>query len=157
MLICENMLIRTVMGLRYSRAAIVLGACACASGAPATRTETAIIVGPPAVVIPFGDFVPFIDATQEGGECKRIASTEANEPTTMLLLAFPQWSGTKRNVSVTFDSVGRPLRYSDLRGDLRRDKTGPETVILIDFERGTAHASNEWPDRLGQDAEGQAA
>jgi hypothetical protein len=157
------------MAFRYLHIFVVVAACGCASSAPPgglptkppapalPRADREIVVGPPTIVGALGRFVPLIAATEDGGECKRLASTGASGPTTILLLAFPQWTGTKRNVSVTFDSTGRRLRYSDLRGDLRRDKTGPETLILIDFERGTSHVANEWPDRPAQGADGEAA
>jgi hypothetical protein len=67
-----------------------------------------------------------------------------------VILSFPDRQNTKRNVALAFDPRGQLLRYNDLRGDLRREKTGPQTSIVIDFETQSAIATNEWPERPGK-------
>lgn len=98
-------------------------------------------------------FVAAVPATEEGGECATIERSEGRG--VLYVLSFPRSNAPVRNVSVDFDSAGQPIHYSDLRGDLRREKTGPQTSVLLNFLHGTAQAVNEWPGRPGEMAEGE--
>lgn len=98
-------------------------------------------------------FVPAVPGSGDGGECEVSGRTERRGA--LYVLSFPESDGVGRNVSVEFDSVWQPIHYSDLRGDLRRVKTGPQTSVLLDFRDGTAQALNEWPGRIGEMAEGE--
>jgi YD repeat-containing protein len=102
-------------------------------------------------------FVPAVAAVEEGGECDTVRIARADDPVTLIILSFPRTDAPTRNVSVTYDSAGQRLRYNDLRGDLRREKTGPQTSILLDFSRRTAFATNEVPGRPAEIATGDLA
>ena len=128
-----------------------------AAAEPSAGVETAVVIGPMSSSGALESFVPAVEPIEEGGECNRLQLSGTEGPTTLVLLSFPSASATKRNVSVEFDSAGRRLRYSDLRGNLRREKTGPQTSVLLDFVRRQATATNEWPGRPGQVADGDLA
>ncbi|MBW3629923.1 MAG: hypothetical protein KY464_11575 [Gemmatimonadetes bacterium] len=90
-------------------------------------------------------FVPAVEAASEGGECETLPRGTTGDDEVLYILSFPSREDTRRNISLSFDPEGRLLRYNDLRGDLRREKTGAMTAIVLDFQRGTAIASNEFP------------
>jgi hypothetical protein len=99
-------------------------------------------------------FVAVVPATDDdGGECDTVERPGSQAP--LYLLSFRRSNRAVRNVSVEFDSAGRPTHYSDLRGDLRLEKTGPQTSVVLSFRDGTARALNEWPGRAGEMAVGE--
>jgi hypothetical protein len=125
--------------------------------ADGARVETGVVVGPAGRPLGLARFVAAVPATEEGGQCDTLRVDGPEGPSTLVILSFPRIDSTTRNVSVTYDASGRRLHFSDLRGDLRRVKTGPQTSVLLDFTRGTASASNEWPGRSGEIASGALA
>lgn len=96
-------------------------------------------------------FVPAVAATEEGGECEilRVPGQFA-----LHLLSFPSREASVRNVSIRFDSAANPVHYSDARGDLRRERTGPRTSVTLDFQTGVAHGFNWVPGRPAERAVG---
>lgn len=96
-------------------------------------------------------FVPAVAATEEGGECE-ILNIPGHDP--VHVLSFPRRGASVRTVSIVFDSTGQPLHYSDSRGDLRRERTGPRTSVLLTFEEGVARGINDVPGQPSVMAEG---
>jgi hypothetical protein len=96
------------------------------------------------------NFVPAVAAMEEGGECEMLPRGTTAPDETLVILSFPNRQNTRRNVSLALGPGGQLLRYNDLRGDLRREKTGPQTSVVIDFVTQSAIASNEWPERPGK-------
>jgi hypothetical protein len=94
-------------------------------------------------------FVPAVGALEEGGECDTLPQGTTAPGETLVILSFPTRQNTRRNISLALDARGRVLRYNDLRGDLRQEKTGPQTSIVIDFQAQSAIATNEWPGGAG--------
>lgn len=150
----------------FCAASVFLILAACSQGQQAgsrpepTRTivETEIVEAVDTVVTEDGpggsldSFVPAVAAREEGGNCEVIPRTSGGGP--LYILSFRDSRSTLRSVSVAFDSAGRPANYSDLRGDLRRERTGPFTAILLSFGFGSAHVVNERPGQPSETAHG---
>jgi hypothetical protein len=60
-------------------------------------------------------FVPEIAASDSGGECRLLKGPGTSNVTTAAA-SFPNRAAAKMNVSLTFDSVGHLVRYSEIRG-----------------------------------------
>lgn len=101
-------------------------------------------------------FVAAVAPSEDGGLCQTSAQSGVGPANARVVLSFAGAGFARRTVSVLLDSTGRPLQYNDMRGDLRRDRTGPSTSIVLDFALGTAQASNESPEKL-EIAEGTLA
>ena len=119
-----------------------------------SAVTTARVVGAVSRSVALAEFAAAVAPTDSGGECRTLRVDGARGPATLVVLSFPSAADAQRNVSVELDSAGRRHNYSDVRGDLRERKSGPLTAVLLDFDRGTAHATNEWPDRPGESAGG---
>lgn len=95
-------------------------------------------------------FIPAVAAVEEGGECETLPRGTTAPDETLVILSFPNRQNTRRNIALALGPSGQLLRYNDLRGDLRRQKTGPQTSVVIDFETQSAIATNEWPEQPGK-------
>ena len=60
-------------------------------------------------------FVPEIAATDSGGECRMVKGPGSSN-VTIAAASFPNRATSKMNVSLTFDSAGHLVRYSEVRG-----------------------------------------
>ncbi len=117
-----------------SCAALAACAAACAtasSSAPASPGTGVAAAGPPVgtrIRITTGDsfspetgaaavkaFMPDVDATESGGEC-RTTKLPGSSNATIVAASFPNRVAAKMTVSLTFDSVGHLVRYSEARG-----------------------------------------
>ena len=63
-------------------------------------------------------FVPEIAATDSGGECSVIRT--GGSGATVVTASFPSRTMSRNSVSLTFDSLGHLVRYSERRGDPSR-------------------------------------
>ena len=144
--------------LIVSTGCLLAAACAPAPRLETTRgtaVDTAVVEVVQRDAATRGDlrtFVPAVAATGEGGECEIVQDPSESEP--LYVLSFPDVGAVSRNVSVRFDSGGQPVHYSDLRGDLQRNGTGPRSAVLLNFRTGTVHAYNRLPGRPHEAAEG---
>lgn len=98
-------------------------------------------------------FVPAVPAIDSGGTCRsgaRLPGTPPGQRTLVVRYGAKPENG--RSVAVTVNGANVPIRYSDLRGDLRApfDKSvttdkplGIRTSIAIDLRDTTAMLSNE--------------
>jgi len=125
------------------RTAILLLACAaCAPRTTVARVTTSVESVRVGEFSPSGSlaaFVPAVAAFEGAGECKSFQ----DGPRRIVVLSFAGAEGAKRNVALTVDAAGKLSDYSDARGDLQMDGTGPRTVVTVGFERNTATASNQ--------------
>jgi hypothetical protein len=92
---------------------------AAAAGAPptASRQDRIVAVGP--FRPKRGDaalaaFVPDVAANESGGECN--VQRTAGSGATIVSAAFPNRAAAAMTVTITFDSAGRLVRYSEVRG-----------------------------------------
>ena len=93
-------------------------------------------------------FVPLVDIKDTVAHCEKVVDGAMRPGETGFLLRFGRVDTLQRVVSAVWDSVGKLVRYSDARGDLRglpvavADR-GPRTTIVIDMAKGFALLLNE--------------
>lgn len=111
------------------RAVLVL--LLCAGCAPRAATTPATVAGR------LARFVAAVPPFEEGGACRRVDEGRR------VMLQFTGPGVTRRDVSVEVDAQGNVLSYSDVRGDVRIDGTGPRTSIMVDLGKDTGFAMND--------------
>ena len=81
-------------------------------------------------------FIPAVAAQDGAGTCRLL-----KPPTGRITLwSFPDFAHATRNVALEYDTTGRFVNYSDLRGDLLGG--GPKTSITMNLEAGLGTAWN---------------
>jgi hypothetical protein len=124
---------------------LLLACAACAPRTTVTTVTTATSTVESVQVAQFSPsgslaaFVAAVPAFEGGGEC----ATYPVGSRRMVVLSFAGAEGAKRNVALTVDAGGKLLSYSDARGDLEMNGTGPRTVVTVGFDGNTSTASNE--------------
>jgi hypothetical protein len=146
-------------GLSRSVIVVALGLAAChhvgvkptpSPAPPAYRVE-----GPFTPTVRAGDVATFraaVPAMDTGGHCESVPGGPMLQPgQRALLFAFGPRGARYRNVMLIVDSAGRPVRYSDVRGDLRgpNDSSisdakplGPRTSVALNLLDQTGMLSN---------------
>jgi hypothetical protein len=117
-------LISAACAALYACASAASGSAVSPTAAPSSAGPTPVVrirtnpgesfspeTGPAAVKA----FVPDIAATDSGGEC-RLLKGPGSSKVTIAAASFPDRATSKMNVSLTFDSVGHLVRYSESRG-----------------------------------------
>ncbi len=104
-------------------------------------------------------FQAVVPAVDTGGHCESVPAVPMLQSgQRALLYAFGQRASRRRNVMLIIDSARAPVRYSDIRGDLRgpndasvspSNPLGPRTTIALNFRDTTAFISNR---AAGQDS-----
>lgn len=99
------------------------------------------------------EFQPEIEAIDGRALCRStVTPSGSSAGQKLMFVSFNPGSTRARNVSVTLNRDGVPIRYSDLRGDLRGpmhpsvtpdNPIGMRTSIAIDLRDTTAMLSNE--------------
>lgn len=113
------------------------------------------VAGPYRIPANAGDVASFqaaVPAVDTGGHCETLPSVPMAQPgQRALLYAFGARTARRRNVMVVVDSLGHPVRYSDIRGDLRGPKDssisetnplGPRTSIALNLIGQSGMLSN---------------
>jgi hypothetical protein len=139
---------------------IALAGCQHAAAAPSTSPTQAGesgtgVRGPFRVPVRMADvseFRPAVPAVDEGGHCESVPPAPMLQPGQRgLLYSFGPREARRRNVMVIVDSADLPVRYSDIRGDLRgpndaslsvANPMGPRTTIAINFRDTTGMLRN---------------
>jgi hypothetical protein len=119
---------------------ILLLCAGCAPRATTTTTIARSVTGVRVGSVGTGSLAAFVAAVPpfgEGGECRKFDQGRR------VLLWFPGPGQAARSVSVEVDARGEVLSYSDVRGDVQVDGTGPRTSIMVDLEHDNALAMNE--------------
>lgn len=116
----------------------------CAACAPRTTTTTVSSTVTSVAVTSSGPgglaaFVAAVPPFEEGGACGTVVKGERH----VVTLRFEGPGQTARNLAVGMNARGEMVSYSDIRGDLKVDGTGPRTVVSVNLERGVALALNE--------------
>ncbi|MFL5382070.1 MAG: hypothetical protein ACJ8GN_06110 [Longimicrobiaceae bacterium] len=124
------------------RTILVLLLCAgCAPRATTTTTTVASsVTGVQVTSVGAGSLAAFVAAVppfEEGGECRRL------EEGRRVLLQFRGPGQSSRSVSVEVDPQGKVLSYSDVRGDVQINGTGPRTAIMVKLDTDVVLAMNE--------------
>jgi len=126
----------------FGTAVLLLACAACAPRTTvATVTSTVETVQVEEVVSSgsLAAFVAAVPAFEGGGECR----TFPEGPRRTVLLSFEGPEGARRNVALRLDADGKLLSYSDVRGDLEMNGTGPQTAVTVGFDGNTSTARNE--------------
>jgi hypothetical protein len=116
------------------------------------------VVGPERVRTVDGDVNAFraaVPAVDTGGRCEQLPPAPTlGVRDRQLLYTFGERGSARRNVMIVVDSLNVPVRYSDVRGDLRGPNTpsitpanplGPRTSISIDMRRMRGVLRNQGP------------
>jgi hypothetical protein len=143
--------------LRMNMRRAVLLLLSCAACAPRTTTTTVSSMVTSVAVTSSGPgglaaFVAAVPPFEEGGTCGTM--NEAGRQVVTLRFAGP--GETVRSLALTMDARGEVVNYSDARGDLKVDGTGPRTVVSVNLELGVAMALNERGDAPGVTTGGAA-
>lgn len=131
---------------------VLCASCASSSGAPASPSPTLVPGSAPATstvvmrrvetFIPAtGDaalqaFVPDVAPTETGGECS--IQRTGGSGATIASIGFPTRRAAETSISISFDSAGHLIRYSERRGGLRQITTAGMTVAQRDSVMRTA-------------------
>lgn len=83
-------------------------------------------------------FVPDVQAEESGGECN--LSRTGGSGATLVTAFYPARATARMQVSVTFDSSGRLVRYSERRGIAHTGPTTGLTMLQVDSARRAAEA-----------------
>ena len=129
--------------------ALVLAAMRCAarpavgqaadstSGVTREVRSLGVMAGEP---LPLATFQPAVPPFGENGRCRTIPEEGGSR---LVLLSFENGpGGAARNVSLELDASGTARRYSDVRGDLEANGTGPLTSVSAELPNGQASAVN---------------
>lgn len=129
---------------------LALGLAACHSAGPKSAPSTGpsgfAVQGPFTPPVSAGDVAAFraaVPAVDTGGHCEPAPTGPMLQPGQRAFwYAFGPRESRRRNVMLIVDSVGHPVRYSDLRGDLRgpndssisaANPPGPRTSIALNL------------------------
>ena len=89
------------------------------------------------------DFIPAAMADETGGECSLIRSD--GSAVTTSIAYFPSRAKSQLNVSMTFDSVGHLVRYSEMRGRTTVNLGRGSTPAQLDSARRANEAAVRSP------------
>lgn len=98
-----------------------------------------------------GTFVPLVPVSSSASRCEVLRNPPPQMGHTVLSLVYG--APTERRITVSLDADGRPLRYSDRRGDLMASDghEGDMTTISINLPERQVVAMNR---RAGEAQEG---
>ena len=118
--------------------ALAAGCAACVRQARTVSASVDAVYGEGTPAAAVGGFVAAVPAFETRGRCRVTADSAGRT----LLMRYAGPRGVERMVALTLAPDGRLRRYSDERGDLRPDGTGPKTVVAMEMDHGFASAFN---------------
>lgn len=107
------------------------------SGVTRSVRSLGVTIGEPP---PLATFRPAVPPFGENGRCRTLPEEGGGR---LVLLSFENGpGGASRTVSLELDVSGTARRYSDARGDLEENGTGPLTSVSAELPNGQASAVN---------------